>query len=363
MRWRHCEESQFWISVAAPKVRLFCHPFEQLSGQSWHEAYSDGRWNVEQMFQDHADALVHSSVHRREDQEVWSGGDLFFKLSDEVFVFGTLDCLEDGLISIWATTLDLARSEHRKWRSKYVRPPKRQKRRASFHVLSIIEDCVTTKPVPIVRRFPTGDSDLQLHYGDDFPGWVADFIRQLKAHVSGVSILQGEPGTGKTSFLRHLIRKLRRTHRFYYLPVNQWQLLSAPQLVQFWLGESHHFEKMVKVIMIEDAEPLLITRGRDNQDQLSNLLNISDGLLGEFLKLHLICTINCEIEKLDPAVIRAGRLVAYRNFGRLNRAEAARLALAKRLRIPAQETYSLAEIYNEQRSGFEETKIKRVGFG
>src|SRR5207247_11221145 len=135
------------------------------------------------------------------------------------------------------------------------------------------------------------------------------------------------------------------------------------QMVQLWIRETHRAEKMTKVIVIEDAEPLLILRGRDNQDQLSNFLNISDGLPGEFLKLHLICTINCKIDKLDPAVTRTGRLVAYRNFRRLNRVEAARLALAKGLAIPIQDSYSLAEIYNEQRSGFEEAETKRVGFG
>ena len=104
-------------------------------------------------------------------------------------------------------------------------------------------------------------------------------------------------------------------------------------------------------------------RARDNHDQLSNFLNIADGLPGEFLKLHLICTINCKIDKLDPAVTRTGRLLAYRNFRLLNRAEAVRLALAKGLAIPIQESYSLAEIYNEGRSGFREAETKYVGFG
>jgi len=96
---------------------------------------------------------------------------------------------------------------------------------------------------------------------------------------------------------------------------------------------------------------------------LSNFLNVSDGLPGEFLKLHLLCTINCKIDKIDPAVTRTGRLIAYRNFRRLTRAEAQRLALAKGLTIRTQETYSLAEIYNERRSGFEGVATERVGFG
>jgi hypothetical protein len=134
-------------------------------------------------------------------------------------------------------------------------------------------------------------------------------------------------------------------------------------LVQFWIRETRLAEKKTKVIVVEDAEPLLVVRGHDNQDQLSNFLNITDGLPGEFLKLHLICTINCKIDKLDPAVTRTGRLIAYRQFRRLDRGEAARLALAKDLTIPSQETYSLAEIYSEGHSGFDERTAMRVGFG
>jgi ATP-dependent 26S proteasome regulatory subunit len=204
---------------------------------------------------------------------------------------------------------------------------------------------------------------LALHYGEDFPVWEAQFIRELKSHVSGASILQGDPGTGKTTFVRHLIHKLRHTHRFYYLPANQLHLLTAPQLVQFWIRETRQADKMRKVMIIEDAEPLLITRGRDNHDQLSDFLNITDGLPGEFLKLHLICTINCKIDKLDPAVTRTGRLIAYRTFRRLNSTEAERLAIAKGLTIPNQEDYSLAEIYNQRSSGFDDLNTKRLGFG
>ena len=34
-------------------------------------------------------------------------------------------------------------------------------------------------------------------------------------------------------------------------------------------------------------------RGADNRDQVSALLNLSDGMLGDFLRREIICTINC----------------------------------------------------------------------
>ena len=97
---RISDESAFWISIGAPKIRLFCNPFEHLAGQRWHEVYSRGEWDVAQMLGDHADALVHSSVHiRRKTGEPWGVGSLFFKISEDIFVFGDLDYVGEGLLS------------------------------------------------------------------------------------------------------------------------------------------------------------------------------------------------------------------------------------------------------------------------
>lgn len=96
---------------------------------------------------------------------------------------------------------------------------------------------------------------------------------------------------------------------------------------------------------------------------LSNMFNVADGLLGEFLNLHVICTINCEIEKLDPAIIRSGRLLESWQFRRLTAAEARRLSTAKGLNLQEQkDEYSLAEIYNGQSPLPNGGQSKAIGF-
>ncbi len=54
----------------------------------------------------------------------------------------------------------------------------------------------------------------------------------------------------------------------------------------------------------EDADAAIMTRGKDNQDQVSALLNLSDGMLGDFLSLQIICTINCAAAEIDQALLR-----------------------------------------------------------
>jgi hypothetical protein len=115
-------------------------------------------------------------------------------------------------------------------------------------------------------------------------------------------------------------------------------------------------------VVLEDAEDLLVQRGADNRDKVSSLLNISDGLLGEFLQMHLLRTVNCAIEKLDPAIVRPGRLHACREVKRLSRDQAQSLAAAKGLKLPEQGDYSLAEIYRLPIIGGPPTTEKTLGF-
>ena len=66
------------------------------------------------------------------------------------------------------------------------------------------------------------------------------------------------------------------------------------------------------------------------------------------LKLHVVCTVNCALDKIDPAILRPGRLVAMREFGKLSVAQALLLARTKNLSINPQDNYSLAELYNSK---------------
>ena len=60
------------------------------------------------------------------------------------------------------------------------------------------------------------------------------------------------------------------------------------------------------------------------------------------MKLHIIATTNVQLSKLDPSIVRPGRLIGMREFRRLNREEAIRLAKDKGLEVPAQRDFSLA---------------------
>jgi len=77
------------------------------------------------------------------------------------------------------------------------------------------------------------------------------------------------------------------------------------------------------------------------------LLNLSDGLLGNVLNLHVIATINTDYENIDEALLRPGRLRSYYEFGKLNHVQAMRLANHLDRKLPENDReYTLGEIYN-----------------
>jgi hypothetical protein len=325
-----------------------CDPYQIQAAKGWHVVGETGNWDVKALVRDLRESLIHSQHGRRS-----AGGALLNKWRFAAFepkpnlIIGLEheDGVEQVLLRVWADSPKRAQAEFVRLHKQYFRQPDVvPANEADYSVISVRMGAPYLRKVrvtPNIRRA----ADLVLHYGEAFLEWHRRFCDQLKERKSGVTLLQGPPGTGKTTYLRHLLFELKETHQFYYLPLTSYSMLCSPDCIDFWLNENR--QKSGKVVVIEDAESLLAKRGSDNQQALSNLLNISDGFSGDYLKLHLICTISGPIKDLDPAVTRPGRLIGSREFPRLTRAQAERLAETLGIRLEPLESYSLADIYNK----------------
>jgi hypothetical protein len=337
------------------------HPHHCAAVQGWFSFGARGLWDSHAIARDFHDHLRFSECRGTEEEgEPLKGWwkSLTFAPAEGVVVVLRDPMAGTYMLVVWATSHDAAKKHFRALRDRYKRKLRRKRFVSNFTVLTIRCGGLMTRDIT-VRSALRNEDDLALNYGDDFSSWSTQFISQLKHRCCGVTILRGEPGTGKTTYLRYLTRRLRRTHRFYYLPLTVYSILSNPSAVDFWMHEEEMYPKLGKIVILEDAESLLMERASDNQANVSNLLNISDGFLGDVLKMHVICTINCPIERIDPALTRPGRLVAMREFTRLSPIDAAALATAKSLPLDRQHDYSLAELYN---SGRASPEVVAIGF-
>jgi hypothetical protein len=131
------------------------------------------------------------------------------------------------------------------------------------------------KPTPL---------DIGLFYNDDFAK-VDKVIkdRLAKDGDKGIVLLHGLPGTGKTTYLRHLIGSIKK--KVLFVSPSVAGNLMNPEFIDLLIDNPN------AVLVIEDAENIIMDRKYSSNSSVSNLLNISDGLLSDCLNVQIICTL------------------------------------------------------------------------
>ena len=160
--------------------------------------------------------------------------------------------------------------------------------------------------------------DLDLNYGNGFIGFHNELMMRFQSETKGLVLFHGEPGTGKTYYIRHLLKCMANKNKIViYMPPNMVDHLVEPTFMTFISQQVEHYsqQELFCVLLIEDAEPLLAARQSETRIQgVTNLLNMTDGLLNDMLNLQIICTFNVKVAKLDKALLRPGRLIARKEF-------------------------------------------------
>lgn len=176
-----------------------------------------------------------------------------------------------------------------------------------------------------------------------------------KKNDKGLVLLHGKPGTGKTSYIRHLISIIKKD--VIFLPPNMAGAITNPDLISVLIDNPNC------IFIIEDAENIIIDREKDGYSPVSALLNISDGLLSDCLNIQIICSFNTDITKVDSALMRKGRLIAKYEFKELEVEKAKQLSKKLGFRSNLNSPMTLTAIYNQNEKNYEQTKrFNQIGF-
>ena len=322
-------------------------------GDRLHQCSTSGSYDVERALNENYSALYRSKLKLSAEDHPKAWDDLTFRVGPRTFVY-----IDGTQIKGFAETAGEAERLVTSFNTRYSKPA--APKAGCFNLIKMGRD-IDLEEVPLDLETVLGEEAFSLHYGTGSIEWHQSFTEKLRKKRHGLSILEGEPGTGKSSYLRHLMGELKDSHRFYFIPPTTMGVLSNPEFVGFWAEERRQHKDQKFVVILEDCDTALMTRGTDNSQQVSAILNLSDGMMADFIRLHILCTINCKAVDIDQALLRPGRLICHRIFRRLEHPEAVRLAASLGRSLPSQRDYSLAEIFAEDAP--EAMRRPRIGFG
>jgi hypothetical protein len=231
----------------------------------------------------------------------------------------------------------------------------KKKKNGGVQLVTILEGSLDTEEIQLSKP----KIDLALYYPDGFMDVHQFMLQQLNRDTgSGLFLLHGTPGTGKSTYLRYLIRSITRP--VIFLTPNMAAQLDAPQLTHLLVRNRG------AVVIMEDAESLLISRETHQNSAISMLLNLTDGILGDGLHFKIIATFNTQLPNIDKALLRQGRLKMQYEFKPLPAKKANQLldSLKQDPKYHTQKPMTLADIFHVTGTRFQETKIEppKIGF-
>lgn len=195
------------------------------------------------------------------------------------------------------------------------------------------------------------DFSVEKLYNDDFlkeDKKICDFIEEDEK--SGLVILHGKKGTGKSTYIKNLVSKYPNK-KFVYVPANLIKLLGDPTFGSFLASLNNC------VIILEDCEDAIRSRGSNfDSGAVSLLLNMTDGILADDLSIKFICTFNEDMKNIDEALLRKGRLITKYEFKGLEPQKANELLQTRGIEANLTSSITLADIFHYGEDSYEKQR-------
>jgi hypothetical protein len=321
------------------------------------EYYSDNSFNIDLLdyLRKHGELIAKKFYYN----ETYGDSEFYFLFNyKEMFIYFSYIYIEEapeGVIQSLAILYSVGNLVDLEKLNSFIKKPKETPK------IGIIK---TTKYGPAVSwmEHKTDYTFTEDNYNEDFPAFYKDLESQLKTNKTGLYLLYGEAGTGKSSAIRQLISDTDR--KVVFVPPQMINCLASPDFTDLVLSALKG-----SILVIEDAEKALMKResedGFHNSELVSTILNLTDGLYSDLAHISIIATYNCDRNLIDPALLRKGRLRSEYHFKKLSIDRCQKLMDSLEKDIEVEEEMTLAEIFNHEKqfSNRKSEKKRSVGFG
>lgn len=207
-------------------------------------------------------------------------------------------------------------------------------------------------------------SEIKGNYASKVLEGMENLINNKAPWLNGrLIILYGPPGCGKTYFIRSLVRAYRNLmvstvvidpeelsrNPMYYFDISGDISETALETNDGKLVTNEEAKKKPRLIIMEDCADLILTESRTaHYDKVGKLLNMTDGLLGQGRNDVFLISFNEDINEIDPAFMRPGRLLVSIEVPKLSYEDSSLWLKNKgyNQELPKAQ-YSLAELYSK----------------
>jgi len=183
--------------------------------------------------------------------------------------------------------------------------------------------------------------DIIADYYPDFTD-INEFIKQFMDSEESIFILSGKAGTGKSKFFTYIMKHLLKNPELIlkkededeefgqskYIHVGYLKDENILALDQFWITLT---EREYDMVILDDLDYFLSPRSKSiSSDEdvkkdkfISQLLSFTDGIVKN--KTKFLISTNRDIDSVDEALLRPGRLFGIFSFEELTNEEALRI--------------------------------------
>lgn len=176
-----------------------------------------------------------------------------------------------------------------------------------------------------------------------FENSPSEIAAQFMKSTANVLVLYGDPGTGKTTYIKKLLQAIGFNDDRTISIVDTPDVMNTPELVNNIYSSKEH-----DIFVFEDVDRHLYSR-KEGNDVMAGLLNAAEGLASPDVKIIISTNIK-QLSEIDSALIRPGRCFKTLEFHKLKEHEQINVREFLGLDITqcTSERKSLAEVMNDK---------------